>query len=472
MVKLVYDPINLENIPIDDYLNNDTNNIVIILNNRAYGVNKALFMFNNEMKKCIIANTALLKKKTYDNPETFYNIGYFIGKKVIVNQNTLNDALKNHRIVELTSKTSGDTYINKELLELTTIGLIKSSSKKSAGKVNFKHAYEDVYFEELISFILHKYSMSLYYYINNSLINPELYNNDEPLTDEYLQSVLQTDLKVKYKKSFKNIDVKNAMNNVIIKIDKGFIEAAPRYEKTYIQKVFYRGMKEKYMNTNGDKLENIGDTALILNYTSVSSTYAEAKQFAMSGTNPAVYIIYLEEGLPFINMVSTTQFIYEREYLLPRNIIFELISKNGNEYTVFAKPFKKDQFAIKTGCIPLNLYDIVPATISYIQSPKKLSIESTPSQLKVKSKSSSSKSKKVVIPVKLKRCPNGMVRNKITNECVPKPNNHVKQDIKATPKANAKMNAKMNAKIGRCPNGTRRNPKTLLCEPKVKAILI
>ena len=43
--------------------------------------NKALFMFNNEMKRCIIANNALLKKATYDNPDTFYNIGYFIGKK-------------------------------------------------------------------------------------------------------------------------------------------------------------------------------------------------------------------------------------------------------------------------------------------------------------------------------------------------------------------------------------------------------
>jgi hypothetical protein len=80
MVKLVYDPINLENIPVDDYLNNDSNNIVVIYNNKAYGVNKALFMFNNEMKRCIIANAALLRQATYDNPETFYNIGYFIGK--------------------------------------------------------------------------------------------------------------------------------------------------------------------------------------------------------------------------------------------------------------------------------------------------------------------------------------------------------------------------------------------------------
>ncbi len=460
---LVYDPINLENIPLDDYLDNDANNIVIVLNKKAYGVNKALFMFNNEMKRCIIANNALLKKKTYDNPETFYNIGYFIGKKAIVKLDTLNDVLNNNRIVELTSKTSGDTYINKELLELTTIGLIKPSSKKSAGKVNFKHAYEDVYFEELISFILHKYSMSLYYYINNSLINPELYNNDEPLTDEYLKSVLEKDLKVKYKKSFKNIDVKNAMDNVITKIDKGFIEAAPRYEKTYIRKVFYRGMKEKYINTNGGELENIGDIAIILNYTSISAAYDEAKQFAMSGTNPAIYIIYLEEGLPFINMVSTTQFIDEKEYLLPRNIIFELISKNGNEYTVFAKPFKKDQFAIKTGCFPLDLYDITPAPPSTPSTPTKLSsikskkLSSSPT--KGKSKADSCKIKKDnVKPVK-KRCPEGMVRNKITKECVSK------QNMKTKPKPKPKQNPKV--KLGRCPNGTRRNPKTLLCEAKL-----
>ena len=136
---LVYDPINLENIPINDYLNNDTNNIVIIFNNKAYGVNKSLFMFNNEMKRCIIENNALLKQTTYDNPDTFYNIGYFIGKKVIVNLNTLNNVLKKHRIMELTSKTTGDTYINKELLELTTIGLLKQS-ENSIGKVNFKYA--------------------------------------------------------------------------------------------------------------------------------------------------------------------------------------------------------------------------------------------------------------------------------------------------------------------------------------------
>jgi hypothetical protein len=489
---LVYDPINLENIPLDVFLDNDANNIVIIYNKKAYGVNKALFMFNNEMKRCIISNNALLKKKTYDNPETFYNIGYFIGKKVIVNQNTLNDALKNHRIVELTSKNTEHTYINKELLELTTIGLIKPSSKKSAGKVNFTHAYEDVYFDELISKILHGYSGSLFTQINYNLLNPEHYNNDKlleyynydydkPLDYQY-NNILFNVLQISKKNNLTNLDFKKGLDNAITNIDRGFIEAAPRYEKTYVHNVFYRGMTEKYITTNGNELENIGDIAIIKNYTSVSSNKSVAKKFAgnLVGKITPIYVIYLEEGLPFINMVSTAQIKKEKEYLLPRNIIFELISKQGREYTVLAKPFKPDQFAIKTGCFSLDTCDIKPATpatpaslathstLSAPLSPKK-SIPSpikskSKSNAKSKSKSSSSESKKVVIPVKLKRCPKGMVRNKITNECIPKPNKPVKQDIKPTiPIAKPIANVKMK----RCPKGTRRNPKTLLCEAKL-----
>ena len=466
---LAYDPINLENLPVVDYLDNDPNNIVIIYNKKAYGVNKALFMFNNEMKRCIIANNALLKKKTYDNPETFYNIGYFIGKKVIVNLDTLNDALKKHRVIELTSKTSGDTYINKELLELSTIGILKPPSKKSVGKVNFQYAYEDVYFDELMSKILHEYSGSLYSQINHNLLYPEYYNNDKPL-QQYLIYMFINTLKGTNKDNLKNIDFKKGLDKAIANIDRGFIEAAPRYENTYVHKVFYRGMDRKYINTNGGELENIGDTALILNYTSVSSNKSVAKSFAgnLVGKVTPIYIIYLEEGLPFINMVSTAKIKKEKEYLLPRNIIFELISKKGREYTVIARPFKKDQFTIRTGCFLLDTYDITPAapaTLATLSSKKssksskksvKISIPS-PAKSKTKSKidsGNSGKSKKDnVKPVK-KRCPKGMVRIKMTNECAPKQN--IKSDAK--PKAKAKMT--------RCPKGTRRNPKTLNCEAK------
>jgi len=161
-------------------------------------------------------------------------------------------------------------------------------------------------------------------------------------------------------------------------------------------------------------------------------------------------------------MVSNAVFEDEKEYLLPRNIIFELISKQGKEYTILAKPFKKDQFAIKTGCIPLDFYDVTPAKLatltelsSKISPLKSKKLSSSP--LKVKSKADSGKIKDNVKYVKSKRCPNGMIRNKITKECVPK------QNIKPEPKAKAKAKAK----LGRCPKGTRRNPKTLQCEAKL-----
>ena len=205
---------------------------------------------------------------------------------------------------------------------------------------------------------------------------------------------------------------------------------------------------------------------MILNYTSVSSEYDAAKNFAKSGSKAIIYKIYLEEGLPFINMVSNAVFEDEKEYLLPRNIIFELISKQGKEYTILAKPFKKDQFAIKTGCFPIDFYDIAPAPAlsSKISSIKSKKLSSSPT--KVKSKADSAKSKDNVKPVKSKRCPNGMIRNKITKECVPKQN--IKPKAKPKPEPEPEPEPKPpKTKMARCPKGTRRNPKTLLCVPKL-----
>lgn len=366
MEELLYDPINLEKMPVNDFIGNDDNNIVIIYEGKAYGVNKSLFMFNNEMKKCIIENNALLKKTTYDSSETFYNIGFFIGKKIVVNLKTLNTVLKKHKIFELTTRKSGDMYINKELLELTTIGLIKQTDIKA--RKNFKYAQEEVYFDELVSDVLNEYSLMLYKSLNIFLLNTELYSNNRPLNQEGI-NILKYQLRVPVGKYvvLKNIDYKNAMNDKINKIDKAFIEAAPRYEKKYIKKFFYRGMDDPYTNTKGNELYNVGETALILNFSSISTSYDEARAFA--GPHGIVYKIYLAEGLPYINMISNAE-LKEEEYLLPRNIIFELIGKTAEEFILLAKPFKPDQFAIKTGCISLDYYDIVPSAIKVKKEPK------------------------------------------------------------------------------------------------------
>ena len=75
----------------------------------------------------------------------------------------------------------------------------------------------------------------------------------------------------------------------------------------------------------------------------------------------------------------------------------------------------------------------------------------------------SGKSKNNIISIKLKRCPRGMMRHKITKECVPKLNKQPSVIAKSKPKTITKTKAK----LGRCPKGTRRNPKTLLCEVKL-----
>ena len=104
--------------------------------------------------------------------------------------------------------------------------------------------------------------------------------------------------------------------------------------------------------------------------------------------------------MPFINIVSNAKIKKEKEYLLPRNIIFELISKNGNEYTVLAKPYKPDQFTIKTGCFELDLYDITPVSL---QLPAKISL-SSPKKSKARAKSNIDSGKSKIIPVKSTLC--------------------------------------------------------------------
>jgi len=357
----LYDPIILEYIPVNDFINNDNNNIVIVFNNKYYGLNKSMITISNKMKKCIIVNNQLLKYKTYTNKPTYFNIGFFINKKVLVDVKDLDKILKKHKIFELkTSTTSNDLYINKEFLELSTIGL-KAQSLNTKKNIPYN---EDVYFNELISNVLKIYSGNFYKYMNNQLLNNNIYNN----TDNVIITTIKT-INLYFKIKIKtNIELKNIIDIEIDKIDKAFIEAAPRYETTKKRKVFYRGMKTKYVNTSGNEVYNIGDKVNVQNFTSVSTSKAVANSFA--GNYGYVYTIYLDEGLPYINMINNTIYKKEKEVLLPRNIIFELISKDNNEYILLAKKYNEDQFKIKTGCSKLDLCNIIPSSIKVVKEPK------------------------------------------------------------------------------------------------------
>lgn len=363
----IYDPINLEYIPINDFINNDNDNIVIIHNDQAYGINKSMITSSNEMKKCIIVNNQLLKKQTYKEKSTYFNIGFFINKKIVIDLQILNKLLKKKKILELSDNSIDGVYINKEFLELSTIDLHKGFYiNDSPNKNNIKNLpyFDDVYFNSLVSNILRLYSSDLYIYINSVLLKQDYLNNKDKPTPK-VDSVIYKHYKVHLNT---NIEVREIINKEIEKVDKAFIEAAPRYEKINKNKVFYRGMKSKYTNTIGNELYNIGEKVFVLNFTSVSSSKAIAKQFA--GKNGYIYKIYLDEGLPYINMVSNTLYKVEKEILIPRNIILELISKDNNEYTLIAKKYNENQFKIKTGCISFDLYNIFSSSMKFTKEPK------------------------------------------------------------------------------------------------------
>jgi len=360
----LYDPISLEYIPINDFINSNDNNIVILFNNNYYGLNKSMITFSNEMKKCIIVNNQLLKQKTYADKSTYFNIGFFINKKILVDVKDLNKILKKNKIFELkTITTPNDLYINKEFLELSTIGLKGLKNKSLNTKQNIPYN-EDVYFNELISNVLKIYSGNFYKYMNAQLLNNNIYNNTD-YVDKATIYIIYTYFKINIKT---NIELKNIIDIEINKVDKAFIEAAPRYENNKKNKIFYRGMRVKYINTDGNQIYNIGDKVYVQNFTSITTSKAVANSFA--GNYGYVYTIYLDEGLPYINMITNTMFKKEKEILLPRNIIFELISKNNNEYVLLAKKYNEDQFKIKTGCLTLDLYNIIPSSIKVVKEPK------------------------------------------------------------------------------------------------------
>ena len=352
----VYDPINLEKLPFNDYLNNDNDNIVIIYDNQLYGINKTLLTPNNEMKLCKIKNNNLLKQETYKDKTTYFNIGYFFNKKILVDVKILNKLIKTNKIFNLTSTTT-DQYINLEFLKQSTIGLtnLTPSNKKN---IPIK---DDVYFDELMSTALRIYSSNLYFYINRYLLN-----NDFLDKDGYLSYHVISYVKKHLKKDIKTIkDIKPIILQSIYKIDLCFIEAAPRFENTKV-KTFYRGMKTHYTNVLGNKLLNIGEKTLVTNFTSITVSKVVAKGFGS-----IIYEFLIDDGMPYINMITNTEYKAEKEILLPRNIILTLVDIKDGIYVVKVEPSTSAQFKIKTGCIEMMLGNLsVQKKISFVKEPK------------------------------------------------------------------------------------------------------
>jgi hypothetical protein len=226
---------------------------------------------------------------------------------------------------------------------------------------------------------------------------------------------------------------KKNVKDHILHIDKCFMEHAPRVTTAMSNRYYYRGMDRTYEG----QMDQLYEEFVVKNFQSVSESTSVAEGFGIQGvdtkedgTRCCFYRIKLQKGMPYINMINTTQFQHESEILLPRNIKFKLKKITEKEevipgykypppnehmsipekrfkyniYDMFVSMINKDQFKMDTGC---NNYGIVT-----------LSLKDYKMHHSTTSKSSINKKlDPIVHKIKLPRCPNGQRRNKKSGKC-------------------------------------------------------
>jgi len=454
-----YDPIFLEKRNINEWLQESEDNILVIFDKTSLNFSaspnspmknnsqdkiyclKKQYLFNPEIKdifvKCFIENEQLMVKQTYSTKATYNNIGYYINKNVLIDIKSLKPSLHKERIFKVVinseeeDKYGDNMYISKETLELSKIGLFKIKKLNVADKkiTNKNIPYkEDVYFEKLLSKALFDYS----------------YKWDGPI-NSYLRTGLPYFLTPIFNKTYKvyGDTKKEACLAILAKVedlDRAFLEAAPRHERPF--RTYYRGMKEPFTN-----LINVGDSATIPNFISITNNYGVALNFSdIKKTQCCIYEINIANGVPYINMINTTKYKAEQETLLPRNLKFTITNKHTTatiqKYFVSVSLQNNDQFKIPSGCSKFYLGKLIRVKSSYLD----LATKPKKDVAILKNKNTT----------KSRRCPNGTRKNKITGNCEPiittnsviKERNPVKQKTKSK----------------RCPNGTRKNKITGLCE--------
>ena len=488
-----FDPIFLEKRNIDDWLNESPDNIVIFFDaklsfsktltlnsNNSNNYNYKIFCLkkqyleipnaNDLYKECILKNNNLLVNDTFKSKNNYFDLGYYINKKLLINVNNIKKVFtknKKNRIFKL-DLTDKSPFVSKESLLLSNIELYKPKKLAINKDINIEEQNKikklnakidaidkknlpykkNVYFEYLLSKALLDYSFQWDAPVNSYL----------RLGENYFSSQIFKNYHRRYGSSLES--AANAVKNKVNELDRVFLEAAPINDDS--KTIYYRGMKTKFEN-----LDKIGDKTIIKNFISVSKSFDVAIRFsgvkAIFNTNRCcMYIIKINEGIPFVDMINTTKYKHEKEVLLPRNLEYEVVDiktyyilpgakKNPyNVYVLQASAAHGSQFKIKNNCALYNIGKL--EVYNYKFNNKKVEAK------KVETKKV--ETKKVDTNKYSKRCPNGMRRNKLTNNC-----ESIKNTSKTKKSPKAKKSPKTNKeKLPRCPNGTRRNKETKICE--------
>ena len=258
---------------------------------------------------------------------------------------------------------------------------------------------EEVYFNKVIAEALYDYSyrwdspINNYLRLGDSYFKSNIYKGyypryiDEDIfkTEEKMRKFIEEymELKIKYKDKklsslfngdalkymeyYSNLEKENlelSIKNVkehITNIDKCFMKYAPRVSNAMSKKVFWRGMDRTYEGQKG-----VNSEFIVKNFQSISNDFNVANNF--SGEDCCIFRIKLQVGLPYINMINTTQFKNESEILLPRNIKFKIKKVTSKMisgikmpiYHIEVNMLNKDQFKLDSGCDKYNQCIIIP----------------------------------------------------------------------------------------------------------------
>ena len=335
-----YDPIMLEFMPIKEWLGADSQDNMVILGDYIFEkkkvggilLKKSYFLngsVNDIYNRCELKDGVdLLVTKTYDS-KFYRNIGKYIiddknmklkqkhesvGRRMVDDKKFIRELKKKKNIYELNDLQQKEPFINRTALELSKISLAGGARQPLLSVWNLAKdsAFQDLYFEAKQAEALYKYSTIWDQPINNYL------RLTKPVFDEWFTKFCEKRREKQSEGSnWSESETLEKVKRKIKLLDQCFLEHAERNEND--TKKYYRGMQWGY----GDyKNAKVGDKVLIQNFTSVSTVKKEAEYFKR-GNECCMYLIKIEKGLPYINMMKTTKYKKEKEILLPRDVILE-----------------------------------------------------------------------------------------------------------------------------------------------------
>lgn len=350
------EPILNEEITIEEWLSRDVDDNIIVIDSfkdKIFCLKRSYFTagltINDIYLNCIINNNQLNTLKTFLGGEKnkYLKIGYYFGNKYLIDKNNIDIFQTRGGNIFVLEASYRMTAINEESLKLSEISLMKDEEKHDNILTE-----DDVYFNDIMAFVLLSYT-----YHWDRAINGYLRQGDKYFSDEYFVSNYE-----EYFCNFSSHEVRNyhfsfnkekgisrrkrtkdpeilyndiscsreqAENNIkqaIKKIDECFLKYA---ERTKQKSVVFRGMTTPYRNDDGSEMKK-GDKIEVKSYTSTSDSIMIADRFT-NKKDCCIFKLIIDEGIPYINMVLNTYFD-EDEILLPRNLIFTYIKSEDYNY--------------------------------------------------------------------------------------------------------------------------------------------